>query len=367
VATIRERQPGVWEVRAFTGRDETGRPTQVSRTVRGGKREAQRVAAELTTKPAPRIGGRTVGEVLDAWIEAGLPTWAESTKRDNQSRVALLKKDAIVKVQAGKLGVADVERWHARRRRAGTGESSLLNQHRILRSALAQAVRWGWLTVNPASLARLRHPKTQRRGTMSAEQVQSVLAAAHEIETRAELALRIAAVAGARRSELAALRWEDLDGRRLRIDSAIATVRLGSRQDKQTPELMDQATKTGNRRAITLDPETVNLLDKLRTESEDLGPWVFAVGERPANPDRIGSWWRLARKRAGLDPTWRLHDLRHWSATQAIAAGHDIRTVANRLGHVNPAMTLRVYAHALEEADLAVADTMAGALKSKGS
>ena len=43
MATIRERRPGVWEVRVFTGSDARGRPTQLSRPVRGGKREASLV------------------------------------------------------------------------------------------------------------------------------------------------------------------------------------------------------------------------------------------------------------------------------------------------------------------------------------
>ena len=47
MATIREKRPGVWEVRVFTGSDARGRPTQMSRTVRGGKRDAQRLAAQL--------------------------------------------------------------------------------------------------------------------------------------------------------------------------------------------------------------------------------------------------------------------------------------------------------------------------------
>ena len=85
-------------------------------------------------------------------------------------------------------------------------------------------------------------------------------------------------------------------------------------------------------------------------------------GERPLNPERLTSWWRLARRDAGLDPRWRLHDLRHWSATEAIGRGHDIRTVAGRLGHANPAMTLRTYAHALDGADAGVAATLASAL-----
>jgi hypothetical protein len=67
VATIRERSKGVWEVRSFTGRDSQGRPTQVSRTVRAGKREAERVAAELTLRRGSAAGKVTVSELLDLW------------------------------------------------------------------------------------------------------------------------------------------------------------------------------------------------------------------------------------------------------------------------------------------------------------
>jgi integrase len=66
---------------------------------------------------------------------------------------------------------------------------------------------------------------------------------------------------------------------------------------------------------------------------------------------------------AGIDVRWRLHDLRHWLATEAIGRGHDIRTVAGRLGHANPAMTLRTDAHALDGTDAGVAATLASALE----
>jgi integrase len=80
-------------------------------------------------------------------------------------------------------------------------------------------------------------------------------------------------------------------------------------------------------------------------------------------PDRIGWWWARARKLSGIDKKWRLHDLRHWSATVAIGQGHDVRTVANRLGHSNPAMTLRVYAHAFAAADQKLAASLADLLQ----
>src|SRR5919109_4163585 len=117
MATIRERRPGVWEVRAFTGRDERGLPTQVSRTVHGTKRDAQRVAAELTLRPSS-AARRTVADLLDLWIEHNEATWAPSSRRDQVSRAALVKADPIGGIAVARLGVADVDRWHARLRRA---------------------------------------------------------------------------------------------------------------------------------------------------------------------------------------------------------------------------------------------------------
>jgi integrase len=89
---------------------------------------------------------------------------------------------------------------------------------------------------------------------------------------------------------------------------------------------------------------------------------MFSIDDGPPNPDRIGWWWHQARERAGIDTRWRLHDLRHWSATTAITSGHDVRTVAGRLGHANAAMTLRVYAHAVQAADEVLAAGLADAL-----
>ena len=119
MATLRERKPGVWEVRVFVGNDARGRPKQVSRTVRGTKRAAQRVAAELTVAPPAASDGRTVADALDAWIETHTPTWAASTVRDQTSRASLVKADKIARTPLGRLTVADVDRWHTRLRAAG--------------------------------------------------------------------------------------------------------------------------------------------------------------------------------------------------------------------------------------------------------
>lgn len=359
MATIRERRPGVWEVRVFTGRDAHGRPRQASRTVHGLKRDAQRVAAELTARPVGRSAGRTVGDALEAWLAANDATWAASSRRDQHSRAALVAADRIATVRLARLSVADVERWHARLRAAGIGEASIRNQHQALRAALTQAIRWGWVSSNAAGMARLGSAKRKPRAGMSPDDVRTVLAAAASFDAAAAVALRIAAVTGARRAEIAALRWEDLSpDHRLTIDGAIEVVRLPDR----APKLVDAAGKTAGQRVVALDEATVAAIEALAADRRVYGPWMFSIGPEPPNPDRIGGWWRRARALAAIDPSWRLHDLRHWSATMGISRGHDVRTVAGRLGHSNPAMTLRVYAHAVDAADAAMAETLGDVL-----
>jgi integrase len=352
MATLREKRPGVWEVRVFTGSDARGRPTQLSRTVHGGKRDALKLAAELEVGPGRASpAGRSVSDVLDAWVEQNLDTWAPSSARDQQSRVRAIKRDQISRLPLARLSVGDVERWHTRVRNAGLQDAGIKNLHGVLRAALSQAERWGWVSNNVAGIARLKSSKTQQRSVMSLDDLRAVMTAAATIDPAAVLALRIAAVAGARRAELAALRWTDVADGQLTIDSAIEFVKRGD----GAPEMRDAATKTANTRTLTLDADTLALIEAVRVQRQPYGPWMFGLGPELVSPDRIGWWWSRSRKLSGIDAKWRLHDLRHWSATVAIGQGHDVRTVAGRLGHANPAMTLRVYAHAFASADQAVA------------
>jgi integrase len=273
--------------------------------------------------------------------------------------VARVLADPIASVPVSRLGVADVERWHARMRRAGVGDAAIRARHGVLRAALGQAVRWEWMPSNPAATARLRQPKRVPRDGMGIDDVRAVIAAAREIDPAAGLALRLAAVAGLRRAELAALQWADLQGDRLTVDKAVELVRTA---EPRHPQLRLAPTKTANRRRLRLDPRTLAEITELQAERQKVSPFVFSLEQGPPSPARIGWWWTRARKAAGIDPKWRLHDLRHWTATAAIGSGHHVRTVASRLGHANPAMTMRVYAHVVEGADQAIASSLGKAI-----
>lgn len=360
MASIREKRPGYWEVRVFVGYDDDGKPVQASRTVKGGKRDAERLAAQLASRPAPNSGKLTVADLLDEYMAHKSQSWSLSSQRDYASRAERIKQDAIAKRLVARVTVVEVDRWHLRMHDAGVGPSQIRNLHTLLRAAFGQAVRWEYLSSNPVAGANLQRRKRVPRGVMSVDDVNAILVASETVHPWAPLAFRLASVAGARRSEIAAISWDRIVDGRLIVDRAVTTDRSKPVGDPE--RLVVSPTKTGERRALALDEQTLELLAAAKAERAEFSPWVFGEDQTPPSPDKIGWWWSRTRKLAGIDKTWRLHDLRHWSATHAIAGGHNVRSVAARLGHADPTTTMRTYAHALEGFDQAIADTVAGVL-----
>jgi integrase len=84
----------------------------------------------------------------------------------------------------------------------------------------------------------------------------------------------------------------------------------------------------------------------------------------PAHPDSFTQAFDAEVRRSGL-PRIRLHDLRHTHATIALRAGVPVKVISERLGHENPAFTMKQYAHVLPgmqaEAAALIAALVAGA------
>lgn len=183
------------------------------------------------------------------------------------------------------------------------------------------------------------------------------------------LLVRLAADSGARRGELVGLRFDDLTGRLLRIQRAVSAGQL------TTP-------KSGHVRTITLGADTADLWHHLhdtwtqRLADSDatpprarasssrgapvaLGPWVFSAD--PGHRCRLGSEvlghrFEAVRDAAGV-PDATLHRLRHSVATFLVSQGK-ILEAQERLGHADPATTLREYSHVLPGRDGVVADAI---------
>jgi integrase len=77
------------------------------------------------------------------------------------------------------------------------------------------------------------------------------------------------------------------------------------------------------------------------------------------------NWVTKAFRRAVRDAAWRpfrLHDLRHFMATEMLELGVPVATVSGRLDHRRTSTTLNYYAHATPRGDRAAAETLRLAL-----
>jgi integrase len=120
------------------------------------------------------------------------------------------------------------------------------------------------------------------------------------------------------------------------------------------------------------DPETAVVLREHRVRSErravaiggqlDLACYVFSGdpdSRTPLNPEAVTQRYKRMAARLGVDTT--LKSLRHYSATELVSGGIDVRTVAGRLGHGGGgATTLRVYTAWTSEADQRASRTVSG-------
>ena len=389
-------------LRVYDGRDPlSGRKRYRTKTLpaMGARAAAKELAAfvtEVTGSPAKTQ--RTFGKLLEDWYELRSGDWSPGTALNTRSTI-----DGRLKVLHG-LPIEDVtverleEFYAALRARGGRNggplaPATVIRLHGIVRLALGQAVKWGWLASNPAELAEPGRADPPEITPPKAADVRRLLQAAEERDPELALFLALDAETGARRGELGALRFSDFDDEGVSIarglvigpDTAENRQRFAghiwparwSRGELHSALIEKRRPKTrGSVRTISLSPVTLELVRAQRVRLDEallagggrypVDGFVFPgrmEGDQPIRPD---VWTRrFTRLRDELDlPTVRLHDLRHFVATSLLTAGVDLATVAGRLGHGGGGKTtLAIYAHFLREPDRVASDVMAALLR----
>lgn len=355
-----KREPNYWEVRAYAGRDAvTGKHRYVSRTVRGAKRDAQRLLTKLTTElddhgPTAR---NTVNELLTAHVD-------HLEARGRQARTIEGYRTIVRGVEADPiLGTTPLDRvtvkaiddYYNRLAHRGLAPGTTLRYHSLLRSAYKQAMAWGWTATNPIQLA--TPPSVPRVGRKIAtpEIVSQLLEETRKSRNpENHVAFRLLAATGARRGEMCGLRWTSVDFDHSRIEIRAAMSQLAS------GEVREKDPKTHQIREVGIDQTTLSLLqdhlDWQKQISIELGTTLDAAafvladftidpaGGVSIQPNRLSQAWRRVRERVPGAENMRLHDLRHWYASTQLDAGEPLPAVAARIGdHVET--LAKVYAH----------------------
>jgi len=234
-------------------------------------------------------------------------------------------------------------------------EKSTIRQiHSIIRGSLDLAVRWEWIDTNPAAAAKKPKQPAPEPEPPTPNEAARITAAAWEISAAWGMLVWLAMVTGARRGELVRLRWRDILW--------------------EADSVLFRKTKTHRPRRPSLDPITMSLLaDHYQVYVDtvvqlgiepDPDAYVFSYApdhSRPCNADSITHKYQRMCESIGIET--HLHAGRHYSATELINAGVDIRSVAGRLGHGGGGTTtLKVYAAWVAESDRRAATILAKTL-----
>jgi len=241
-------------------------------------------------------------------------------------------------------------------------DASRRHIHNLLSGAFGRAVRWRWVSTNPVHQAEAPSQPVPHPRPPSQPQAARIAMEAWK-DPDWGMFVWLAMTTGARRGELCALRWD-----RLHLESGVLEVRTSIAQSGR--QIWEKDTKTHQQRRIVLDPQTLDLLraylrhctQRAASIGLELPPdsYVFSLAPDASTwlkPDTVTQRYTRMCARLGFD--MHIHQLRHYSATELIAGGVDIRTVAGRLGHGGGGTTtLRVYSAWVAEADQRAAKSL---------
>lgn len=345
VGSVRQLDKGVYRVEVTAGRDPvTGARLRFSRTIRGTRHEAETELARLLLDAGSRPSARmTVRQyITDVWLPS--LRVRRLTKLGYESKL-----DHHVLPQLGSVRLCDLkayqlDRWMRELADSGISKRTQLHAYRVLCSALNRAVLWGMIATNP--LKAIAPPVVPRKvpDVLSLEEANDYLDAfaGHPLEA----VVTITIAAGLRRSELAGLMWSDLDRKTGAVNIARGRHQLRS-------EVWDEDPKSEtSKRVVTLPHWAVETLKPLH----GLGPIASVNGLR-MTPNQMTDHYRrrVAKMKLRYVP---LKNLRHTSATLALAANVNIVAVSRRLGHSSIAVTDAFYLAPGRAADADAAQKM---------
>lgn len=274
---------------------------------------------------------QTLDEYLRDWLDSHGPSVRPSTRTSYAGHVRNHIAPLLGGILVARLRPADVRRLVADRTRAGLSAATVGRIVTTLHIALQRAVDERAILDNPVDGVRLPRVERPPVDALSADHADAIVDACRGTFIGCLVVLLLGS--GMRLGEALGLDWGDV-----RLDDGFVLVRHTKTRIRSVPVSGDaiealrehkrQAPRVGDREPVFLSPRPPHERLRGTTVSHAL-PRIL--------------------ERAGL-PRMAPHGLRHGSASIMVAAGVHMRVVAEQLGHRNPALTARVYAHVLPEA-----------------
>jgi integrase len=322
-------------------------------TVKGTKKDAEKKLSELLhqldTGNFMKPGKTTTSDFLEHWLtEYAKPNLSP---RGFERYSSIIKNHLIPEI--GNVPLALLKPEHLQKHYSskldrGLSPRTVRYHHAVIHKALETALKWGLVNRNVADA--VDPPKFKRTDmqTWSEDELSQFLATA--TDSRYYPLFYTALFTGMRRSEMLALRWQDVD-----LISNHISINRGLHQLKDNSFVFTQPKSAKSRRTIALSPSVVQILaqhretQKLEFAMQGIIPTdqdlVFGNADgKPFRPNSITRAFETLSAQCGLKVI-RLHDTRHTHASLMLKQGVHPKVVQERLGHASIQMTIDTYSH----------------------
>lgn len=345
------RKDGKW---CAKWKDSHGKYRYIYRKTRAEAKSVLREALKDRDDNIAPPDGFSLNEALEGWLDGmrdsvSLRTW---TNRESLVRIHI-KPHSIGTKKLCKLTPEHLRSFY-REKLVTLAPSTVGRLHDVIKKACNEQVHeYKRLRSNPAS--EVKPPKEKQRDmkVLKPEQVNRLLDAIRG--SRYEVIIVLGAVCALRIGEALSLRYEDVD----LIAGTISirrTLWKGNTYPPKTPQ---------SRRTLAL-PERA--LDALRRHCAahgypSEGYLCQTCNGTPLAAETFWRWgWKKALRDAELDVNLHYHDLRHGAASLLLNQSVPVPIVSQYLGHSNPSVTMKVYAHVISGTSGMAAAAMDAAL-----
>lgn len=387
--------PKHWKIYFYMGNGKKPRTKTIKGTKAEARKERDKIRAEMEGGLSIKADTMTFRMLADEWLQArkDVAKVQERRLKTDQSQINVLCEligDILIK----DIDIRMVENLipAVRKSRLDKGfrcsNTTLRNYFVTLKAILRRGVQYDYIFKNPCDfIENIPSPNRIDRHSLTADEAARLLkcidvSEKHYItellekerrqrewchdkdrsymlgisEISCTLIARIGLATGMRLSEILNLTWSDM------------------KDDVITVKRSTTKTESGARR-ISLDADTLSHIHQWKALQAHL---MASLGIELSNShtafctnkftrmdvQNFKRWWNKWKAENGF-PDLLFHELRHTHATQLLGNGIDIKTVQTRLGHSDPSLTLKYYAHAMPNNDQAAADLMGEILRGK--
>lgn len=324
--------------------------------------------------PIVAVRTNSSGVTVESWMKTWLETYAKSSiKLSTYASYEQYIRGHIIP-QLGtrlmnELKPVDVQSFFNDRaahghhmEERGLSPKTLTNLRNMMHLAFDQAVNEGYIGRNIIEDVRLPKMSKQEMRVLDRKEQERIIFSAQLSPEPSAFGVIFAMFTGLRLGELCALKWENVDMEKRQIHVQATRNRLPNFDESieaATSVVTQDSPKTDNsRRTVPLMKRLYKDFAKYReSQMQIMGEYpgyntegyVFCQENgQPYEPRTYMDVFQRCVKRAAI-PRANFHCLRHTFATRSLEQGIDVATVAKIMGHSDPSVTLKKYAHALPD------------------